>query len=114
MSREPVMVERPDSLPTETHRVKTGCGNLYVTYSTDPKCFELDLRLGKSGGCCQAMLEVIRGLITIARRQLNPIPRKLIIHQLQGIRCPQDSPHIPSCPQAVCQILAKFWGEEEG
>ena len=113
MTREPVITERPDSLPSETVRVKTGCGEFYITISKDKNCFEIDFQLGKSGSCTRAFLEAISGLITIARRQLNPIPRKLIIKQLEGIRCPTDSTFLPSCPEAIARILKQEWGEED-
>jgi len=113
MTREIVITRRPESLPTETTKVRTGCGSLFITISKDKNCFEIDLHLGKAGSCTQAMLEVIRGLLTICRRQLNPIPRKLIIRQLDGIRCPTDSAFFPSCPQAICNVLKTEWGEEE-
>jgi hypothetical protein len=111
MTRDPAIIERPPSIPSETVRVRTGCGEFYMTVSKDPNCFEVELHLGKSGSCQQAMLEAIRGLLTICRRQLNPIPRKLIIHQLKGIRCPQDSSFIPSCPEAIARVLEGEWGE---
>lgn len=113
MTREPVITERPDSLPTETVRVKTGCGDFYITLSKDKNCFEIDFHLGKAGNCAQAFLEVIRGLLTICRRQLNPIPRKLILRQLKGIRCPTDSAFFRSCPDAIAHVLKQEWGEEE-
>ena len=117
MTREPVITERPDSLPSVSIRVAAGCkdifGEFYITISTDPKCFEIKLELGKSGSCQRAMLEAIQGLLTICRRQLNPIPRKLILRQLKGIRCQNDSAFLPSCPEAICRLLETEWGEEE-
>jgi len=117
MTREPVITPRPDRLPSESIRVAAGCkdifGEFYITISKDPKCFEMKLNLGKSGSCQQAMLEAIQGLITICRRNLNPIPRKLIIKVLKGIRCQNDSTFLPSCPEAICRLLETEWGEEE-
>lgn len=110
MSRDPVITERPVSLPTETPLIKTGCGNLYCTLSQDPGCWEIKLELGKSGSCQRAFIEAIGTLLTIMRRQLTPIPRKMIIHALEGIRCPQDSNFIPSCPEAIARVLKEEWG----
>ena len=112
MTQRPVLSERPRRIPTETVRVKTGCGDFYMTVSKDPTCFECELHLGKAGSCQQAMLEAIRGLLTIARRQRNPLPRKLIIKALKGIRCPSDSGFLPSCPHAIARVLEGEWGEE--
>jgi ribonucleoside-diphosphate reductase alpha chain len=108
------ITNRPQSLPTETPVIKTGCGNLYIVFSKDPGCFEVELHLGKSGSCQRAMLEAIQGLLTIMRRQLTPIPRKMIIKTLRGIRCPSDSPYLPSCPEAIAKILAEEWDLKEG
>ena len=115
MSRDPAITERPTSLPTETVKTKTGCGEFYVTLSQDADCFEIDLHLGKSGSCQQAFLEAIRGLLTICRRQLHPIPRALILKQIEGINCPMSGPHLPSCPHAIAKVLREEWGlKEEG
>lgn len=113
MTREPIITERPQRLPSETLKIMTGCGEFYITISKDPACFEMELHLGKSGSCQQAMLETIQGLLTLCRRQLNPIPRKLIIKVLKGIRCPTDSSFLPSCPEAIARTLAGEWGGVE-
>jgi hypothetical protein len=60
-----------------------------------------------------AMLAAIRGLITIARRHINPIPRALIVKQLENIRCPMDSVFLPSCPTAICNLLKAEWNIED-
>lgn len=105
-----MITKRPQSLETATPVIKTGCANLYCTISQDPSCFELKLELGKSGSCQRAFIEAISNLLTIMRRQLTPIPRKMIIHALEGIRCPQDSQFIPSCPEALARVLKEEWG----
>jgi len=105
-----MITERPVSLPTETVRIQTPCGEFYVTLSKDPACFEIDLHLGKTGSCQQAFLAMARGLLTICRRERNPIPRALIIKQLEGINCPFSSPYLPSCPHAIATVLKAEWG----
>jgi hypothetical protein len=86
---------------------------MYIVLSQDSTCFELELHLGKSGSCQRAMLEAIQGLLTIMRRQLTPIPRKMILKTLTGIRCPTDSEFLPSCPEAICRILREEWDLKE-
>ena len=108
------ITERPVSLPTETPMVRVACGNLYLILSKDPGCFEMELHLGKVGSCAKAMLEVIQGLLTVMRRQRTPIPRQLILKQLKGIRCPMDSPFLPSCPEGIYRVLRDEWGIKEG
>ena len=110
MTREPVITERPQSLPSATPRIRTGCGSLFCTISQDPECFEFKMELGKSGSCQKAFIEALSTLLTIMRRQLTPIPRKMIVHALEGIRCPQDSGFIPSCPEAIARVLKDEWG----
>jgi len=56
------------------------------------------------------MLQVIQGLLTVMRRQLTPIPRKLILKQLKGIRCEMDSPFLPSCAEGLYRLLKTEWG----
>ena len=109
-----MITERPVSLPTETVRIQTPCGEFYVTLSKDPACFEIDLHLGKTGSCQQAFLAMARGLLTICRRERNPIPRALIIKQLEGINCPFSSPYLPSCPHAIATVLKAEWGIKDG
>lgn len=114
MSREPVISERPPSLPSATPKVKVPCGTLFMVFSTNPKCEEVELHLGKGGSCPKHFLEVIQGLLTIMRRQLTPIPRKMILKQLRGIKCPFSNDFSPSCSEAIRIMLAKEWGIEEG
>jgi len=105
----PVLVKiaprpRPVETSGSTRRVKTGCGNLYVTINADEKGpFELFTSMGKSGGCASAQSEAISRLVSLAMRA--GVDMESITKHLRGIRC-----HLPvydggsqvySCPDAI-------------
>ncbi len=79
--------KRPKILQGTTHRIKTGCGNLYVTCTKDEEgLFEVFSALGKSGQCGAAQIEAICRMISIGLR--SGVDPTSIVEQLKGIRCP--------------------------
>jgi len=98
---------RPQRVKGETILIKTACGNAYITVSTDPiypaEAFGI---LGKSGGCAAAFLTSLTRLITKAR--LYGMPTSEIVRQLKGAQCPNSSPHLPSCPEAIARALEEI------
>ncbi len=98
-----------------TERVRTGCGNLYVTVNKDDKDIcEVFTQMGKAGGCAACQIEAESRLISLALR--SGISPKVIIKQLSGIRCPnpswQDGDQILSCPDAVARVLGRIGNVE--
>lgn len=100
---------RPKELRGETMRVKTGCGNLYVTvnYNKD-KPFEVFAVLGKAGGCSICQNEAMARLISLALRY--DIPKEEIVKELKELRCPLPvrypaEEEIFSCPDAISKVL---------
>jgi len=91
-----------------TQRVRTGCGNLYVTVNWDDKDIcEVFAQMGKAGGCAACQIEAESRLISLALR--SGIRLESIVSQLAGIRCPSPSWHkgsqILSCPDGIAKVL---------
>jgi ribonucleoside-diphosphate reductase alpha chain len=107
---------RPDVLPGETRKVKTGCGNTYVTITEDsmpggaPAPFEVFITMGKSGGCQSVMQEAVGRLLSLLLRSGGDLGEAA--EQLVGLSC-----HMPyadinkSCVDALAQALEAYLKE---
>ena len=101
---------RDEVLKGHTRRIKTGCGNLYITINEDqgqPK--EVFVRLGKAGGCAASQSEAIGRLVTLALRAGVEIEE--IVKQMAGIGCHQPQGFgenkVLSCADAVARCLGR-------
>jgi len=104
------MPNRPEICKGSTRRIRTGCGNLYVTINVEEEGnpYEVFTRVGKAGGCAASQSEAMGRLITLLFRAKIPI--EVLVKQLQGISCHQPFGHgggkVLSCSDAVGKALS--------
>lgn len=107
--------ERPTTLRGKTPKIRTGCGNLYLTINRhNGKIVEVFAKLGKSGGCAGAFNEGIARMIALALREGATVED--IVDQLRWIRCSEPNGLgaglVTSCPDAIAQLLERELKEE--
>jgi ribonucleoside-diphosphate reductase alpha chain len=96
---------RQDVTHGSTRKIRTGCGNLYVTVNEDQegKPFEIFNQIGKAGGCAASQSEAIGRLVSLALR--SGIEPEMVVRQLKGISCHTPVWHregkILSCSDAI-------------
>jgi len=100
---------RPKILSGKSVKVKTGCGNLYITLNkSEDRLFEVFATLGRAGGCANAQNEALTRMITLSLR--CGVPKEEIIDQLVGIQCPNpvmfpEGERVLSCPDAIAKVM---------
>ena len=100
-------LKRPDDLPTKTIKLKSGCETAYITLSQPESEYkEIYGLIGKTGGCPAALMSALTRIITVAMNY--GVPKEILIKQLSGIRCPNDSEFVPSCPNVVVEALRRM------
>ena len=102
---------RPKILEGQTHKVATGCGNLYVTLNLhEGKPFEIFAKLGKSGGCSACTTEALTRVISVGLRAGVDLAE--YYHMLNNMRCisptVSEGVKINSCPDAIAQVLKTY------
>ena len=100
--------KRPKTVEGTTHKIVTGCGNLYITVNSDEQgIFEVFAHLGKSGQCGAAQNEALCRSVSIGLRA--GVDPEYYIKQLKGIRCPSPGLHdgieILSCADGIASAL---------
>lgn len=109
--------ERPEIIVGKTLKVKTGCGNIFVTvnFDEDGQPFEVFSAMGKAGGCASSQAEAISRTISLSLRSGVSIDE--ILKQLKGISChmpfgfgPQK---ITSCSDAIARAIVRLTKKEE-
>ena len=102
---------RPGMTQGMTIKMKTGCGNLYVTINEDEQGLcEVFTQMGKAGGCAASQSESVSRMVSLALR--SGIKAESIQKQLSGIRCPsplwQNGEMILSCSDAIAKALRQY------
>jgi ribonucleoside-diphosphate reductase alpha chain len=97
--------DRQEVIRGSTRKIRTGCGNLYVTVNEDEEgnLFEIFNQIGKAGGCAASQSEAIGRLVSLAFR--SGVEPEVVVRQLKGISCHMPVWHqegkILSCADAI-------------
>jgi len=99
---------RPRHVEGRTHRVVTGCGNIYITVNHDEEgLLEVFADLGKSGQCGSSQIEGICRAVSLGLRA--GVDPNSFVKQLKGIRCPSpgmdEGTVVLSCSDAISIAL---------
>ena len=107
---------RPEFTAGITRRIKSGCGNLYVTINEDNSGpMEIFTQMGKAGGCAASQAEAISRLVSLALR--SHVKPEAIIKELKGISCHrvvwQGGSRILSCADAIGKTIEWHMEQKE-
>ena len=87
---------RPDCLTGKTHKIKTNCGNFYLTLNlNEDELYEVKMDMGKSGNCVKGMLSAISILYSILLQvgAEKEVLIKTIKRHLLGVNCGESFFH---------------------
>jgi ribonucleoside-diphosphate reductase alpha chain len=110
-------MNRPKITQSETHRIITSCGSLYVTLGrVNEKPIEVFITMGKSGACETCQNAALGIALSIALQYGTPLDK--LAENLRGIRCPKPvlaskEDRVLSCADAVSGILFLYVEKEQ-
>ncbi len=92
-----------------TKKIKTGCGQAYITVNyEDGEPIQAFMNLGKAGSCTKAMCEALGKLVTVSLESEDADLLK-ICKILKGIQCPnpiwEEGKQNTSCIDALGKAL---------
>ena len=107
---------RPRRIKSDTFKVETGCGSMYVIVGKIPggeTPIEVFASLGKAGGCSTAQNEALGRAISLGLKY--GIPAEEFIGELRGVRCPNPkigpkNSRCLSCAEGIGMALSEFLG----
>lgn len=100
--------KRPKVTTSETVKVDTGCGKIYITLGWDGDyLIEVFATLGKAGCCPRAQLQALTRSVSLGLKY--GIPLEEYVEELKDIKCPNsswdDGQQILSCADAISKVI---------
>ena len=90
---------------SKDYGLETGCGKINIVFRLDENKNPINCKVmfGKSGVCGASQTEAISRLVKILLKHYVAIP--MIVKQLKGIHCSQQTEYITSCADAVAKAM---------
>ena len=103
--------DRPQSLRSVTHRLRTEHGNLFITVSLDGDgCpFEVFGALGKCGSFSSGVTELVCRLVSLYLRRGTPL-EEIVSRSRESPRCSLGPTSLTTEPQSPCGAWATTSG----
>ena len=107
-------LKRPRITTGATTKVKTGCGNMYVTTGFhEGRLVEVFASLGKAGGCAKCQGEAITRCVSLGLKY--GVPAQEFIDELKDLSCVSpawdEGANVRSCPDAIAKVLGGVFDE---
>jgi ribonucleoside-diphosphate reductase alpha chain len=105
-------IQRPKLVNSMTTRIKTGCGDLYVTIGyKGHQPMEILTKADKAGSCTVCQLEALTRSITLGLK--FGIPLENYMEELRGLQCPNPNmfPKVEralSCPDGISKVMGEY------
>jgi hypothetical protein len=96
---------RPKALPGITYEMKTHCGKIYITVTSEPSghISEVFVRFGRAGGCGAAIFDGLTKLLSYALR--SGMEPAYAVKAFSGISCHHGQ---ETCLNAVAEAMLDY------